>query len=239
MSSPTSPHAITVTNRLEKSAIGVVRLHGLDAEYRDPEFDHQLASLLDARTGDLPPDLEHVRLESRNMLRNGVYKPTGRGKPASEYLLRAARDPESFPRINWPVDVCNFVSLKYLMPVSIWDVDAAGTSEYVFRLGRPDEKYVFNTAGQVIALQDLAVGCSVFADRSADGMPIVNPVKDSMKTKTGPSTVHVAGAIYAPAHGGNSRLDEACAEFAGWLDRTILSPESVYRILNPGESHTC
>ena len=29
---------------------------------------------------------------SRDLLRHGGYKPTGRGKPASEYLVRAAGD---------------------------------------------------------------------------------------------------------------------------------------------------
>ena len=34
--------------------------------------------------------VEQVRQDVRDLLRHGGYKPTGRGKPASEYLVRAA-----------------------------------------------------------------------------------------------------------------------------------------------------
>ncbi len=33
---------------------------------------------------------EETRRAVRDLLRHGGYKPTGRGKPASEYLVRAA-----------------------------------------------------------------------------------------------------------------------------------------------------
>lgn len=231
--------ALTFTNRLEKSAVGIVRAVGMDASHSDPEFDRELRSLITERAGELPHELDHVRLASRDMLRNGRYKPTGRGKPASEYLIRAARDPESFPRVNWPVDVCNFISLKYVLPVSIWDVGAAASRQYLFRLGQEDEEYVFNTAGQVIALQDLAIGCSLQPDASADGIPIVNPVKDSMKTKTSARTTHVVAAVYAPAIGPEVDLDEVCVEFAEWLGRASTSGETSYCILQPGASLSC
>ncbi len=239
MESTNDARRITLTNRLEKSVVGIVRAVGIDPARVDVDFDRELALLLADRFGDLPRHLEEVRLESRNMLRNGSYKPTGRGKPASEYLLRAAKDPASFPRVNWPVDVCNFISLKYLMPISIWDVDAASSEEYVFRLGHPGEEYVFNTAGQVISLEDLVVGCSLGPGDSPDGVPIVNPVKDSMKTKTGPSTRHVMAAVYAPVAVRSTGLDDACAEFAGWLERATSAGLTSYMILNPGESVSC
>ena len=239
MKSTEPKDVITITNRLDKSAVGIVRAVGIDPTLADPDFDRELEALLESRRGDLPPGLEEVRLESRNMLRNGAYKPTGRGKPASEYLLRAAQDPPSFPRVNWPVDVCNFISLKYLMPISIWDVDASESVEYLFRLGHPGEEYVFNTAGQVISLQDLAVGCSLSPGQGLDGFPIVNPVKDSMKTKTGPSTRHVAAAVYAPVTVESAGLEEACAEFADWLGRGSLTGDTTLMMLKPGESSSC
>jgi DNA/RNA-binding domain of Phe-tRNA-synthetase-like protein len=239
MESAGADERITVTNQLEKSVVGIVRATGVDSAHTDPEFDRELASLLAIRSDDLPPHLEAVRLESRNMLRNGVYKPTGRGKPASEYLLRATQDPASFPRVNWPVDVCNFISLKYLVPISIWDVDAAGSLDYLFRLGHPGEEYVFNAAGQVISLQDLAVGCSLSPNDGPDGTPIVNPVKDSMSTKTASTTRNVVAAVYAPVAARTTGLEEACAEFAAWLERATSTGLTSHMILNPGESTSC
>src|SRR5882672_4860154 len=57
----------------------------------------------------LHPD-EAVRGAVRDLLRHGGYKPTGRGKPSSEYLVRAAAEGALRP-INAAVDACNAVSL--------------------------------------------------------------------------------------------------------------------------------
>jgi len=47
-----------------------------------------------------------VRKRVRRMLRYGKYHASGRGKPASEFLLRAALS-DQFPLVNGPVDVNN------------------------------------------------------------------------------------------------------------------------------------
>src|SRR4051812_36318143 len=44
-----------------------------------------------------------VREAVRNLLRHGGFKPTGRSKPASEYLLKAVRD-KQLASINLAVD---------------------------------------------------------------------------------------------------------------------------------------
>src|SRR4051812_32854911 len=49
---------------------------------------------------------DKVRGAVRALLRHGGYKPSGRGKPASEYL-QAAMAEARFPSINPLVDVCN------------------------------------------------------------------------------------------------------------------------------------
>ncbi len=67
---------------------------------------HLEASTTAARElGDAYIPLE-VRRRVRDMLRHGHYKPTGRGKPASEFLLQAALS-GSFPHVRCPVDVNN------------------------------------------------------------------------------------------------------------------------------------
>src|SRR5262249_21823925 len=65
-----------------------------------------------------------VRETVRALLRQGGFKPTGRSKPASEYLLNAARDGRLVP-INFVVDVCNLVSLHSGLPISVVDLDRA------------------------------------------------------------------------------------------------------------------
>ena len=65
---------------------------------------------------------EAARQAVRDLLRHGGYKPTGRGKPASEYLVRAA-DEGVLSSINAAVDACNAVSLHSGLPISVVDLD--------------------------------------------------------------------------------------------------------------------
>lgn len=217
----------------DDALLGVVRAEGLSAAAVPEGFDAALASLTAARRAPLEAEEEAVRQAARNLLRNGRYRPTGRGKPASEYLVRAAQQEEAFPRINAPVDVNNYVSLKYLLPASLWDLDLAGTDTFVFRLGRPGEQYVFNAAGQVIDVEDLIVGCRAGPDGTE---PIVNPVKDSLATKTTDRTTRVGACVYAPASVvPRSLLEAICDEFAGWLAACGNGVQVATGIVAPGE----
>ena len=65
---------------------------------------------------------DEVRAAVRDLLREGGYKPTGRGKPASEYLIRATAE-GALASINAAVDACNVVSLHSGLPISVIDID--------------------------------------------------------------------------------------------------------------------
>ena len=67
---------------------------------------------------------ESVREAVRALLRHGGFKPAGRSKPASEYLLRAVED-GALTSINAAVDVCNIVSLHSGLPVTVVDLSKA------------------------------------------------------------------------------------------------------------------
>ena len=49
---------------------------------------------------------DEIRRAVRDLLRHGGFKPTGRSKPASEYLVKAAAQDTLSP-INVAVDACN------------------------------------------------------------------------------------------------------------------------------------
>jgi len=150
---------------------------------------------------------EEVRRRVRDLLRHGSYRPSGRGKPASEYLLRAALE-GTFPLVNGPVDVNNAVSLASGLPGSLFDADLSGT-ELLLRHGRAGEAYTFNAAGQTIDLEDLLVVCR----KTDDGWePCGNPVKDSMETKVRESTRTILAVLYAPP-------DEPVSAVAAWSSR--------------------
>ena len=139
---------------------------------------------------------ELVRTEMRNVLRLGGYKPTGRGKPASEFLLGAALG-AGLPRVNNLVDINNLVSLRTALPISMFDLDHLG-SEVSIRFGRTGERYVFNASGQQMDLAGIPVVC-----RNGDE-PVGNAVKDSMLAKVSPETRNVTAVVYGssdlPAH---------------------------------------
>jgi DNA/RNA-binding domain of Phe-tRNA-synthetase-like protein len=155
----------------------------------------------------------------RAMLRHGVYKPAGRAKPASEYLLAAALEGDgptgAFPFVNGPVNANNAVSLAWGYPASVFDLARTGR-ELLVRRGLPGESYVFNPSGQTIDLEDLLLVCR--RAPSADGWePCGNPVKDSMATKVFDGCTEVAAVVFAPAGDPRAELEACAARFESLL----------------------
>src|SRR5947207_15069778 len=72
-----------------------------------------------------------VRETVRQLLRHGGFKPTGRSKPAAEYLIKSAVEGR-LASINLAVDACNAVSLHSGLPISVVDLDRAHAP---FRVG--------------------------------------------------------------------------------------------------------
>jgi DNA/RNA-binding domain of Phe-tRNA-synthetase-like protein len=130
---------------------------------------------------------DEVRDVVRALLRRGGYKPTGRGKPASEYLARAAQE-GTLRSINAVVDACNVASLHSGLPISVVDLDLAKPPLRI-DVAREGERYVFNASGQEI---DLA-GLLCLSD--AEG-PCANAVKDAQRTKTKEGTVRTLSVVW-------------------------------------------
>jgi len=161
----------------------------------------------------------------REMLRYGKYKPAGRSKPSSEYLIAAALEGD-FPLVSGPVDVNNAVSLEWGYPASLFDLELSG-SDLLLRRGLPGESFVFNQSGQSIDLQDLLCVCRLEA---GSWVPCGNPVKDAMATKIRESTRSTAAVIYAPCSESKADLAAAAVRFTGLLRSECGASESGYRI---------
>ncbi len=146
--------------------------------------------------GDVPSWIVEIKGRVRDMLRHGSFRPTGRSKPASEYLWNAAME-ERFPELNNLVDAANLVSLETLLPISLVDVSKLSANRLVVRFGRAGEEYVFNPAGQVFELEDKLVVCELAGSDGGD-RPFAGPIKDSQATKTDEDTNRVLGLVYAP-----------------------------------------
>lgn len=130
---------------------------------------------------------DSVREAVRNLLRLGGFKPTGRSKPASEYLIRAVGDGQ-LASINLAVDACNVVSLHSGLPISVVDIDRAREP---FRIGLAPAgtSYVFNPSGQIIDVGGLLC---LF---DGEG-PCGSAVKDAQRTKTTADTRRTLSVIW-------------------------------------------
>jgi DNA/RNA-binding domain of Phe-tRNA-synthetase-like protein len=138
---------------------------------------------------------DELREAVRTMLRHGGFRPAGRSKPASEYLLKAAAEGR-LESINPAVNLCNAVSLHSGLPISVVDLDRTRPPLRV-SIAADNSSYVFNEGGQTIDLGGL------LCLHDADG-PCANAVKDAQRTKTRPSTVRtltlIWGTIARPGH---------------------------------------
>ena len=175
-----------------------------------------LAVLLAAgATAPLASD-DAVRAAVRDVLRKFGYKPTGRGKPASEYLIRAVGE-GALASINLAVDACNAVSLHSGLPISVVDLGRAKPPLRVAVAGAGDE-YVFNAAGQVIDVEGLP--CLFDA-----GGACANAVKDAQRTKTSPETRATLSLVWGAKALGD-RTPRTVAWYRELLERAGATTEA-------------
>ena len=133
------------------------------------------------------PQEEDIKLKVRNLLRYGGFKPSGRSKPASEYLIGAV-EKGRMGSINAAVDCCNVASLHSGLPISVVDI-GRGMGPWKLGIAEDGVSYVFNPTGQVIDIG----GLIVLHDQSG---PCGGPVKDSQRTKTHPETRETLSVIW-------------------------------------------
>ena len=133
------------------------------------------------------PMQDELRKAVRDMLRLHGYRPTGRGKPSSEYLRKAAAEGR-LASINAVVDAGNAASLSSGLPISVVDLDRA-VAPLRIDLPEPKTEYVFNPSGQVIDVGGLVC---LF---DAEG-PCANAVTAAQRTKTDETTRRVLTIVW-------------------------------------------
>jgi DNA/RNA-binding domain of Phe-tRNA-synthetase-like protein len=179
-----APHPL-----LDLVAFGVALPASIDALIAagGPAADAIAAALVAERLPGLAPPDDATRAAVRDLLRHGGFKPTGRSKPASEYLAAAALDGRLRP-INPVVDAGNAASRHGGLPISVIDLERARPPLAV-AIAPAGASYVFNAGGQTIEVGGL-VGLA-----DADG-PIANAVKDSQRTKTDGASRRVLALVW-------------------------------------------
>jgi len=193
-------------------------------ELQTPDSILKLLTLDDAQSSGCPVSVNDVEFEDsikpkiRDLLRHGGYKPTGRGKPASEYLRQAVAK-ETLGPINLPVDICNVVSLHSGLPISVVDFDRINEP---LRIGiaPPESEYVFNATGQTIKIS----GLLCLFDETG---PCANGVKDSQRTKTSPQTTKTVSIIW-----GTNQIEGRTEATANWYRELLELAGAKVSILN-------
>ena len=174
-----------------------------------PELTRRLSLDVDAPCSATDDDRKTVR----DLLRHGGFKPTGRSKPAPEYLIKAATEGR-LSSINLAVDTCNVVSLHSGLPISVVDFDLLKLPLRV-DIAQQGSAYVFNSSGQSIDIGGLlclfdAVG------------PCANAVKDSQRTKTHPTTRCTLSIIW-----GTTKLPGRTRQVESWYRELLQSGDCV------------
>ena len=198
--------------------LGIVLASGVQCAASDEQLIEKMLAAEALVRVDAAAFPEAVRKAVRDVLRVGGYKPTGRGKPASEYLVGAARE-QGLPRVNNLVDINNLVSLATALPISIFDADQLG-DDIAVRFGRPGENYQFNNSGQAMDLSGIPVVC-----RAATDEPVGNAVKDSMLAKVGLTTRNVTAVLYGSRQLSAGYLVQAAQQMAQLLTRFAVATD--------------
>jgi hypothetical protein len=127
----------------------------------------------------------------RDLLRTNGFSPSGRNKPAHEYLDKAIEKgwfTES-SGINAAVDVCNVISLHSKLPISVLDKSKI-SPPLLLRCCDAGTVYPFNPSGQLLKAGGL------LSLHDAKG-PTASPVKDAQRSKTDKNTTDTLSIIWS------------------------------------------
>jgi DNA/RNA-binding domain of Phe-tRNA-synthetase-like protein len=193
----------------------LLELHSFTARFPRPLGQMPTTpAFLDLLQLDAPAPLrsdDKVRESIRALLRHGGFKPTGRSKPASEYLLKAVGE-GALGSINLAVDVCNLVSLHSGVPISVVDEDKLQRrpgEDLRVGIAPAGASYVFNASGQSIDLG----GLLCLFDSAG---PCANAVKDAQRTKTSEETTRVLILLW-----GTKALPGRAERAAAWYRQLL------------------
>lgn len=170
---------------------------------------------------------DHMQKGIRSLLKAYGFHPSGRNRPASEFLAKDLQGRGGFKSISNIVDINNHLSLLSHLPISILDREKTG-DHLCLRAGTETETYIFNQEGQDLNLKNLLI----VARGEGDLAPFGSPVKDSQATKVFQATHNIIGFIYAsPSTATTEELQKWLKLFADLLRNEGKASEVVWEIL--------
>jgi DNA/RNA-binding domain of Phe-tRNA-synthetase-like protein len=208
--------------------VGLIEAKGIKVKQSSDEY---LAEINKDISHILQPDFiypDHLKKGIRSLMKSFGYQPSGRNRPASEFLVKDLLNRKEFNSINNIVDINNHLSLKYHLPISILDLDKTGPNLCI-RLGEEGENYIFNSIGQELSLKKLLIITSQDDTKKGFG----SPVKDSHATKIFEEAQNVIGFVYTSANiTSNEELGKILEEFKTNLEKQAKASSVEWKILD-------
>lgn len=160
----------------------------------------ETATLADGLTrryaGLKPAEIEDLA-HARELYRRFGIDPT-KTRPSSEALLRRVLKAKPLPRIISAVDLCNLLSLKFLLPIGLYDAGKI-SGDVELRRGSPGESF------PGIRKADVHLdGRPVLVDPQG---PFGNPTSDSLRTSVDEGTTSLWMVIFGPASFPTDRME--------------------------------
>ncbi len=182
-------------------SLGLVRAAPVAIGPAGPALDAEMEALraeLAARHAGKTPGAIAGLAPARDLYKAFGIDPT-RTRPSSEALLRRVLQGKPLPRILNAVDVCNLCSLRFLLPIGLYDSGRI-RGRVTLRRGRPGESF------PGIRKDDVHLGGrpALADDEGAFG----NPTSDSLRTSVTPSTRSLWMVIFAPSAYPASSLED-------------------------------
>jgi len=176
------------------------------------EVERACSELAVQHAGRPPAEIEGLA-RARELYRAFRIDPT-RTRPSSEALLRRVLQGKPLPHILNAVDLCNLLSLRFLLPLGLYDAEKI-SGHVTLRRGSPGESYP-GIRKEAVHVEDRPL----LADSEG---PFGNPNSDSLRTSVTSDTRRLWLVIFAPASCSRCTL-EGFAERAGDAIALHLAP---------------
>jgi DNA/RNA-binding domain of Phe-tRNA-synthetase-like protein len=200
-----------IASELQGAArIGILQMDGLRVQESPAELKALLNGLAEeyaAKYKDQPlGEIPTVR-DIRAIFHRAGLDPT-RYRPSSESLLRRAVKGKGLYFINSVVDLVNYLSLKTLWPIGLYDADKL-KPPITWRVGQDGESY------EGIGRDRLNL--SHFPLLVDEEGPFGSPISDSMRTRVTEACTRILWVTFAPpgAHIPNREFAEGVIRFNG------------------------
>ena len=182
----------SLRDRIPGVTFGMATIFGVTVREHDTQLWSQLEDVCQRRAHEYSlgklSEYSHIAAV-RKLQKSFGFDPT-RYRPSSEALLRRVLKGQSLYQINTAVDVNNWCSVEFVLPMCVYDLHNVRGQAWV-RVGEPGEEYpgigrqTFQIANKVIIADDNGIMGST--------------VSDSERTKVTTETNDILLVIYAPS----------------------------------------